>query len=244
LNSRRLFGTSAARVGREEPDRVVAPVVDEALLEEVAVIDERVDRQQLDRRDAEALHVVHHLLPPEARVGAAQVLGNGGVELREAADVGLVHDGVVPRHARAAGLTLPVEVGIDDHRARHERRAVALVERAVVHRLHLVAEHRGVPAQRAGVGARVRIEQQLVRIEAVAAVRLVRAVDAIAVERAGPDVGQVAVPDLVGELGQRDPLELLLAAGVEEADLDLRRVRREEREVDALAVPRRSARIR
>ena len=39
--------------------------------------------------------------------------------------------------------------------------------------------------------------------------RLVRAVDAVAVELAGQHVGQVGVPDLVGLLGQRDPLRLL-----------------------------------
>jgi hypothetical protein len=38
--------------------------------------------------------------------------------------------------------------------------------------------------------------------------RLVGAVDAVAVKLAGPHLGQVAVPDLVGEFGQFDPLDL------------------------------------
>ena len=40
--------------------------------------------------------------------------------------------------------------------------------------------------------------------------RLVRAMDAVAVELAGQHVGQVGVPDHVGLLGQRDALRLLL----------------------------------
>ena len=132
--------------------------------------------------------------------------------------------------------------GIDHHAFRHEGRAVALVEGQVVHRLHRVAEDRGIPVQLAGMGAGVGIEQQLVGIEAVPRVRLVGAVDAVAVDGAGPDLGQVAVPDLVGVFGQLDALDLLVAGAVEQADLDLGGVGREEREIGALAVPGRAAR--
>ena len=73
--------------------------------------------------------------------------------------------------------------------------------------------------------------------------RIVGAVDAIAVERAGPRVRQVAVPDLVGVFRQHDAVDLALARGVEQAELDLFGVRREQREVDALAVPGGAERI-
>ena len=53
-------------------------------------------------------------------------------------------------------------------------------------------------------------------------VRLVRPVDAVAVELIGLNVGQVAVPDLVGLLGQYDLLRLLPGVRpVEEAEFDL-----------------------
>ena len=39
--------------GREERQRVVAPVVRQAALDQVAVVDVVVDGHQLDRRDAE-----------------------------------------------------------------------------------------------------------------------------------------------------------------------------------------------
>ena len=67
--------------------------------------------------------------------------------------------------------------------------------------------------------------------------RLVGAVHAVAVDRAGPRVGQIAVPDLVGVFGQLDALELALAVVVEQAELDLGRVGREQREIDAEPVP-------
>ena len=47
-----------AGLGREEADGVVAPVVGEALREQAAVLDEGMDRQQLDRGDAELDQVV------------------------------------------------------------------------------------------------------------------------------------------------------------------------------------------
>ena len=85
---------------------------------------------------------------------------------------------------------------------------------------------------------RVRIEQQLVRVEAMSFLGPVGAVDAVAVEQAGPRLRQVAVPDLVGALAQLDALQLAPAGRVEEAQLDALGVLREQREVDALRRPR------
>ncbi len=85
--------------------------------------------------------------------------------------------------------------------------------------------------------ARIGIEQQLVGVEAMPGLGLVGAVDAVAVELAGADIGHIAVEDLVGIFGQRDPLDLLLAVVVEQAELDLGGVGGEDREIGALAVP-------
>ena len=49
------------------------------------------------------------------------------------------------------------------------------------------------------------------RIEAVSLLRRPGAVHAVAVELAGPQSGHVAVPDLVGVLGERDPRRLVSA---------------------------------
>ena len=66
--------------------------------------------------------------------------------------------------------------------------------------------------------------------------------DAVAIEGAGSDLGQVPVEDLVGVFGQLDPRDLLDAGTVEEADLDLGGVGGEEREIGTLAVPARPER--
>jgi len=58
-------------------------------------------------------------------------------------------------------------------------------------------------------------------------------VDPVAVDRAGAGIRQVTVPDLVGVFGELDPLDLLLALVVEQAELDLGGVGREQGEVDA-----------
>jgi hypothetical protein len=93
-------------------------------------------------------------------------------------------------------------------------------------------------------GLRVGVEDELVRIEAVAALRGEGAVDPVAVQLARVDVRQVAVPDHVGLLGQRDRHRLGLGIErVEQAELDAGRVLREDGEVDADAVPRGAERI-
>ena len=56
-----------ARLGREEAERVVAPIVAQAALDQMPVVDEGVDRQQLDRGHAEPLEVIDHRRAPPAR---------------------------------------------------------------------------------------------------------------------------------------------------------------------------------
>ncbi len=89
----------------------------------------------------------------------------------------------------------------------------------------------------------IRVEQQLVRVEALALLGLVGAVDAVAVELAGFQSRHVAVPDEVGALAQLQPRDFAPAGLVEEAELDALGMAREEREVDALVVPGGAERI-
>ena len=244
LQAARAVGR-VARVGREEADAVVAPVIREPLLDQIAVVDEGVDGQELDRADAQRLDVVDHLFDGQARERALLVRRHRRMALGVSAHVRLVKDRPVPRDVRPPRLLMPVEVRIDDDRLRHERGAVALVERQIVALgADRVPEARRVPLELADVRARVRIEQQLVRVEPVAGVGRVRPVDAVSVDGARPDVGDVAVPDLVGEFGQLDSRRLAIALPVEEAHFHFRRVRGEQREVDALAVPAGAARVR
>jgi hypothetical protein len=98
-------------------------------------------------------------------------------------------------------LPLPIEVRIHDHALRHERRAVALIEGGVVPRLHRVPENRWIPLELSEMRDSVGVQQQLVGIEAMPALRLIGPMDAITVNCAGPNIREISVPDLIGVLG-------------------------------------------
>ena len=69
-------GGRVASLGREVPDRVVAPVVDEVAFDEMRGVVEMVHGHQLDRGDAESLQMLDRRGMGESRVRAAQRLGN------------------------------------------------------------------------------------------------------------------------------------------------------------------------
>ena len=195
-----------ARLRREEADGVVAPVIPKPALHEPAVVDEGLDRQKLDRGDAERHEVVDHRRRDEAGERAAPLGIDAGMSHRHAAHMRLEHDRLFPWHVRAA-VVAPGEGGIDDAAFRHEAGAVAPVEGqvlALAPRADAVAVMRIVPPDRALKRFRVRVEQQLVGVEAVSVLRAVGAVDAIAVKQIGPRVRQIAVPHLVGIFGEPD----------------------------------------
>ena len=102
--------------------------------------------------------------------------------------------------------------------------------------LEVVAEDRRVPVDLAVDGLRVRVEQQLVRVAALALGGVVGAVHAEAVALTGVDAGQEGVPDVAVHLGEADAL--LVALVVEEAQLDLLGHLAEDREIGAGAVVR------
>ena len=195
----------------EEADRVVAPVVGQAVRGEVRLGDELVDRQQLDRRDAEVVEVVGDHVVAQPGVRAAQLLGDPVVQRGEALDVQLVDRGVAPAGAGSAGrrpsrsrratTTLRPTYGAE---SRSSRRSGS--HRSGRASVRLVAVDRRVgdelAADRAGVG----VEQQLVRVEAQPAVGGPRA-RRRGSRSAGPgrSAGHGAVPDAEAVLGQGVP---------------------------------------
>src|SRR5262249_5942520 len=99
-------------------------------------------------------------------------------------------------------------------------------------------EERVVQAHGPLAGFGVGIEQVLVRVEAMAGSGIVRPVHAIAVAQSRAGLRQVAMPHLDVALLELDPHRLPpLVAVVEEAQLDPGGVLREQRKVDAGAVP-------
>ncbi len=229
-----------ARIGSEEADAVVAPVVRQVQIVQVRFVDKGVDRQQLDRRHAERLDVVHDHRLAQPGIGASQFFWQRRMQLCITLCVQLVEHGVVPRHAALARpwpLVAPRELRIGHNALGHERRAVACVKGGVVAALHHIAEDLRAPAQRADVLCRVRVQQQLVRVEAVTLARLVGPGNPVAVDGAGSQAFQAAVPNAVGVLRQCDALRLAGAFLIEEAQLDTRGIFTEQGEVGAVPVP-------
>ena len=198
----RLGGGGVGLVRREEPDGVVAPVIGQPALHQRLLGHELVHRHQFHGRHAEPRQVLDHRRCRQSRVAAAQLRRHLGVAQRQAAHVRLVDQRLVVGGARLP-VVGPVEVRVDHHAARHERRAVAGVHRRRI--TGLVGKQRRVPAQPALDGLAVGVQQQLGRVAAVAAGRVIGPVHPVAVALAGADAGQVAVPDEAVDLGQLDP---------------------------------------
>ena len=101
-----------------------------------------------------------------------------------------------------------------------------------------VAEQLVAPLDRTGDRLGVGIEEQLVAVEPVAPLGLVRSVDPVPIEGAGTNVGEIGVPHAIGGLGQ---LDRRVGDGrfglLEQAQLDGGRVLREQGEVHPAAVP-------
>ncbi len=243
---RRIGGGGEPRIGREVAERVVAPVVAETLIDEELLADAIVHRQQLDGGDAQRRQMRDRRRRGQPGVRAPDRLRHVGVQLGHALDMHLVDHEVgelAPRH----GAVAPgVGGGVDHRRQRRMGGAVTRVERQVgVGIADRVAEQRLVVAEVAPHRPGVGVEQQLVDVASCAALGLVGPVDPDAVQLAGAQVGEVAVPDLAAAVGQREPLALLGRLWrVEQAQVDAGGRLGEHGHVDAVAVPGHSERIR
>ena len=125
-----LAAGQVARVRGEKGDAVVAPVVVQAFVQQVLVVDEGVNRQQLDAGDAQLLDVLEQLVVGQAGKGAAQFFRHCRVAHADAAGVRFINDRAFPgdRHTLVAA---PGEGRVDHLAFGHEGRAVALIERQV-----------------------------------------------------------------------------------------------------------------
>ena len=175
---------AVTHLGREESQSVVAPVILQTLLGQVTVVQIAVYRQQLNRGYAKLLQVVDHRRRSHPGVSAAQFIGHRRMLHGEAAHVQLVNHHVLPGDVGTPVIT-PGEGGFQHAAFGHQCRAVPPVKRQV---LALAANGVAIeciaPTQAADQVFRVRVEHQLVRVEAVSFVRLVRAVYPVAISHA------------------------------------------------------------
>jgi hypothetical protein len=115
----------------------------------------------------------------------AHLRGDIATLMREAFDVSFIDDHVFPRR-RGTAFAAPGVGGIHDDGLQHEARIVAPVERQIgLFVPCAITEVCVVPDELSCETLAVRVDQKLVRIEAVARFRRVGAIHAIAVELAG-----------------------------------------------------------
>ena len=183
-------GSEIGRVRGEIVERVVAPVVGEAHRGQARLGVEGLQRQELQRGDAEPRNVGGNVRQGLDR--AAQDFGDVGVAHGQALGVGFVDDSVGPGRVRP----LPLRRGhvFHDDAARHVRRAVGVVEGGVV--LAEMAVEGGVLGNRARQPPGIGVDEELVGVEAVALLGRPRAVHAVAVELARPHARDVHVPHI------------------------------------------------
>ena len=224
--------------GAKNAIEFVAPVVRQPTLGEMPIDHVVMHGQQLHGRHAERVEVVDHRIGRETEVRPTLSLVDLGMLDRHPLHVALIDHRAIPRRARQS-IVGPRERVVDDDALWRTRRAVIGRGLEIATRApDLVPEERIAPANRVAHGLRIRIDQQLRRIEAMPFARRVWSVHAIAVQLTGTRVGQIAVPHLIAALGHRNAPHLVrIVRALEEAQIDARPVLREEREVDALTIP-------
>ncbi len=188
---RRLRGVGGVR--GEEAKRRVAPVVRQAAPDDEGLGDEVVHGQQFDGVDAGLDEVVDHRVVGQSAVGAAQVLGNRGMQLGEALDVGFEDDALVQGTAPIDGFG---RGGVGHHdRQRDGLEGVTRVEDVV--RLGCVVKDRAGVVDAARDGAGIGVDQELGGVEAHTGVGVPVAVHAEAIALPGLDPGDVDDPHAI-----------------------------------------------
>ena len=155
------IGGRVARLRREVADGVVAPVVDQAVADELIGVEKMMHRHQLHRCHAQLLQMVERCGVRQSGIGSAQVLGYVCVAFREALDMQLVDDRVGPRGVRAAVIA-PWERRIHHHATGHRRRRVERAGPRVVSPHAIPVQGRAVlelsrDSQRIGIQEQLRV---------------------------------------------------------------------------------------
>ena len=180
----------------------------------------------------------------EPAIGAAPGRRHVLAQLRHAFDVRLIDDRIAPGDVRTLRLR-PRHRLVDHNRLGHAPGIVTPIEGEIVTAAAgAIAEMHIAPGDPAGEPLGVRVDQQLVVIEAVSLLRRIGAMDTIAIKLARQDIVAIDMPDILAAFRQNDALKLAPALIVEQAKLDLGGMAGEQSKVDAFAVPCRPERMR
>ena len=198
-----------------------------------------MDRQKLDCGDSKATQMVDEDRITEGRERPALVGSQVVAQHAEATNMRLVDYRFRPRYCRRA-IIAPSEALIGDDSLHDTWRTVAPVEGKIrARRIDAVAVKRIGVAPFAMQTSGIRIEQELVRIEAMTGLRFVGAMGTEAIDQPGPGIGKVTVPDLVGAFRQVVAHDLAPPGRIEQAELQARGMSGEHRKIDTQTIPRR-----
>ena len=99
---------------RKKANRVISPVIAQALCLQERIVDELVDGHQLQRGDPQVFQILHHTGVGEACICAADLRGDLLIEVSHTAYMGFVDDAVMVSDLRMPVIA-PVKKRIDDH---------------------------------------------------------------------------------------------------------------------------------
>ena len=173
------------------------------------------------------------------------VFRNVRVLLCESAYMCFVDDGFVPWRSQRS-VRSPAKARLCHHRQRRVRRVVSVIEGKVLLRItDAISKHRIRPCDVTSDCFGVGVQDDFIGIKPMPALRIIRSVDAIAVQLSWTNIRQKAVPDKVRLFAHRDAVDFFLRIHrIEQAEFDARCVRREQRKVNSVTFPCGSQRIR
>src|ERR1700761_5310411 len=137
-----------------------------------------------------------------ARKRSSQLFGDLRETLGKPLYMELVNNGIIIRHLRRL-IVFPIEMMIDHDGLGRNRRIIPVVEREIV-LADGIAEQCIVPFTYRANTFCIRIEQDLGRVKTMPVLRFIWTVDAISIECAGFEIGDIAMPDVMGPFGELD----------------------------------------
>src|SRR6185312_13042807 len=180
--------------------------------------------------------MIYDLRRCERSTASAQRLRDRRVTHGVTPNVKLIDRGLV-RRSLGRDIALPIERGINNAAFRHKHGIVAGVEGEIEARVsNTITTVKIVPFERAVERTRIGIDEELVRIEPMTRLRIIRTINAITVEKTWSNFRNITVPDIVLPVEHCDTMRLARAPFIKQAKLDFFGMRGEKCEIDTISV--------
>ncbi len=232
------------QVWRKIGKGVVPPVIAQMLFGERVVVDMVMDGHQFDGRYPQLPQVAYNRFRRQPCIGPPERFRDSWVSGRQALHVGFINNRFVPGVPRRR-VILPVVARIDHLGKRRIGRVVTRIRNQVfLVMAEGIAIHGVVPTDGSGNLFRIRVCEELCRIETMPGSGIVRSINTIGIAPSRPRIGKINVPDPVGLLLHVDLfIGFLRILCVKQTELYGGCVMRKDRKVHPLAIPACTERI-